>query len=440
MKAKSKSFILFIVLSSLFSSTAIYAAEFKGKVGQYSAYFTDSERFRHNRLELHLLQNTSFGYRFSTVIEGRFRYDLALTQDDYKNLDRSVWDDELSESEIRQAYFGYLGDSFKLTAGLQIIDWMDALSNNSTDILTPLDLRHGSFGDARQVVEPMTAIVLNHKVGESTLEWLVAPQATYSRFPKEENGYGYYERIREESGRINTTIVDGRKEDTLENAEAAFRFLSNFDLLEWTIIGWYGHQRSPVIEWEQQSSRQATATLTNPRVTTAGTSISIADASYVFRASLFYQPDRRPVLLELLDDEKNDVFVTRTRFGLGFDYLFSQHFKFYSDHFILNDKTTGSETFLDPDADTDETTYLHTVRLTNETFENTEIILDALFMHPDGGHILIPQFKKRFFEDYEFELGARLIQSDADDSVLELLDKADHYYLAFYYNFSVIGE
>ncbi len=125
--------------------------ELTGKVGNYSAYFLDKERVRHHRYELYLNQKTNYSFRFTSMIEARFRFDAAMLDDENateQNIAKDVREDELSEGEVRQAYFDYLGDLFRATIGIQKIDWVESLSAASNDIMTPLDYRHGGFGDS----------------------------------------------------------------------------------------------------------------------------------------------------------------------------------------------------------------------------------------------------------------------------------------------------
>lgn len=465
------------ILLCLTSVQGLAAGKLQVEAGVESIYFTDEyiQRIRHNRYSLNLKQNVAYSFRLKSVVEGRFRFDAAVYDDEkatWRHLPESIRNDEMIDAEAREINLDYLGDSFRLTAGLQLIQWVESLSPYNNDMMNPIDLRHGAFGDDREVLIPRGAILLNHQLFADlgSLEWLVVPYPAVSRLPKEENGYGLFDFIRRETDGIQTTIDSKGVEYGKDHVEAGLRYLTRFSDFDLSILAFRGHQARPVVEIENINEGESyNATFAFPMTNTFGSTLTWAgDGGLVTRFIAFHEPRRTPPAV-ILNEEAGDEgrYEKRTRIGIGLDYVFSKHLKLYSEQFatrseIIPDlpdssgsggkKDDGDDGFDDEDSATTESDeddleiknprddFITTIRLTNETFENVELVLDAIYATPYKGHIVAPAIRAKFWGSYRMALGGRFIQSFDRRSPFEVLKNSSQVYVSLNKVFSVESE
>jgi hypothetical protein len=439
----------FLILGLLSVSTLIpfgnhleaSSSEIRGKLGNYSAYFLDEHKLRHQRLELSVTQKAKIGYRITTVFEGRGRMDFAIFDDKfapYSDIDPRVRADEMSEFESRQLYFGYIGDSFTLSVGQQRIDWVESLSTNSNEMMTPLDLRHGGFGNSADVIVPVTAIKFNHKLFDTSIEWLLMPFANHSRLPQGNNRYGFYQYLEDRAGRYEIALSEQKPDKNINQAEIGTRILGNYGHLQWTLFAMRAHQRTPVIENSlDESKRIANTTMTYPLLNTYGLFMNLSDDSYVLRLNVIMQPKRRPALLDIFEDEVNDVYHERFKLGLGYDYVFNKHFKIYSDHFIQRTFKTGNVDYFAKNEEMAVSDFSHNIRFTNESLPDVVFNLDISLMWPEEAQVYYPNVTVNFWDHYEAELGLRRIISKDEESKLEILKNSSHLYASLFYYFGL---
>jgi hypothetical protein len=459
----------FLVILSMLSIAAPAAraqeASLTGKAGNYTAYFLENERIRHNRYELWLTQKAKYSFRFSSVIETRFRFDAALMDHDgapLQKISKGVRDDEMTEGEVRQAYFDYLGDSFRMTFGIQKIDWVESLSPLANDILTPLDLRHGGFGDPGDVIVPVGAVALNHKFIGGSLDWLVVPMPKPSRMSKGDNGYGFRQYLRDQIGDdISVVIEEEGIQRGIPDTEVGLRYLMTFDALELTLFGYRGHHRKPVVRVEEIGDEEVLVTMNYPRTNTFGFFGAYAFDGIVMRLMAFHEPRRSPNVVVIPKQVEEDQYQERSRVGIGFDWVISKHLKIYSEQFYTkttdypkvdkdgvegetsDDDDTGLPLFLtlaeedakEPDDRNPKTDYTGILRLTNETFKDIELALDGIFQSPNKAHILSPAAKFKFWQNWELGVGARFVRSWHPSSVYEPIENTSHGWVALHRSF-----
>ncbi len=430
--------VVFLVAAFVHPPASHATTTFNGRVGNWSAGFIESERVRHNRWELQLLQNSAIAPRLKTTMEARFRFDAALYPDPraaMHDLPRPVRDDEMSEIEARQIYFDWFHEALSLRGGLLQIDWIESLSTKSSDVMTPVDLRHGGFG--ADVIVPQAALTANHKfIADSSLEWLVVPSPEVHRLPKGPNGYGYYETIR---GRLEKIlgpnlaidIQHGEIPEGARSVEGGLRLLKSVGGWDLTLLGYSGHQRSPSLVLTKPRPTDVVLTAEFPRCSTFGFFGAWSGDEIVLRGIVLYEPRRQPGFVNELVPGQHDLFESRLRVGFGYDHVFSQHLKLYSEHYItqvkshLEDGSNGSVPS-DKTLETGSTS----VRLTNESFEDVFLSADATFTGPDKSWILSPQVAWTREGRWKFSLGANLIRSLSDDSAFHSLSESSHVWMA----------
>jgi hypothetical protein len=442
-----------------------------GKVGNYSVFFLEKERVRHHRYELWLNQKTSYSFRFTSTIEARFRFDAAMLDDENateQNIVDEVRDDELIEGDVRQAYFDYLGDFFRATAGIQKIDWVDSLSAATNDVLTPMDLRHGGFGDGADLIVPVGAATVNHKLFGGSLEWLAVPLPKSSKMGAGSNGYGFYEFVQQQIDEDITLKIENEEiPKGMKDTELGLRYMMTFEKAEFTLFGYRGHHRKPVFQVEETGDEEFTLTMVYPRTNTFGFFWSYADDAVVLRLMGFHEPKRSQQIIEvpnLLDEE---TYQTRSRAGLGFDYVFNKHLKVYTEQYYTvttdypiedeaddsssddnssDDDDTGlpliAMSMLASDSDTREeddrnpkNDYTAVVRLGNETFKTVEFSVDGVYQSPLNGHIVAPTAKILLGESWDLSLGARFVRSWHEKSAYEPIKKSSHVWSSIYMSF-----
>lgn len=404
--------VVFAFLALLASSHAFAEASLSGRFGNYTSYFTEAERVRHNRYELHLLQTATITPTLSSTIEGRFRFDGALYPGigTYKELSRSVRDDEMAEAAARQIYVDYLSDVFGLKLGLQQIDWVESLSPRTSDIMTPLDLRHGGNGTAKDIIEPVFALSLNHAAPFGSFEWLFIPEGKHHRLPHGPNGYGYYESLIADDQVEDITVTTEERKKHISESEGGLRYLMRFDSIEATLLGFHGHQRYPALRVDplDASGIRRNITETYPQANVFGASLAYGGEALVARLNVYHEPKRQPgvfverspvvtitpaeTITSFVDNRS--LYERRTKYGVGLDYVFSKDLKIYSEHFM-----TQSEFFYDGDDDAFEAPlkdkrqqrFVNSVRLTNESIDNLFLSLDATVVGPEKGRSFNPK-------------------------------------------------
>jgi hypothetical protein len=431
------------------------SAKISGSAGNYSSYFLKTQRLRHHRYELRLKQNAAYTTRFNSVIEGRLRFDPAISKQStgqYHQFDKAVRDDEMAEAEMRQLYLDYLGDSYRLMVGLQQIDWIDTLSPLINDGMTPMDLRYGGYGSASDVIIPVEALRFNHQFALGTLDWLVVPKPKHSRLPKGSNGYGLYESAAANSTETSSQDVEEEEiPSSLNQVEGGLRYLTSGEGWELTLLGYRGHQKTPVFRSDVVASLgQAPFYETSSRYPlspTFGVFTAFSGDAWVMRLMAFHEPSRAPshvivapqTLAEPKRDESKGPREVRSKIGFGFDYVFSKHFKFYSEQYgtrtkIVNEQPGITVVGYEGKPVDDYTVALH---MTNETFEAVTLAFDVVATSPYKANVLIPSLAWFFAENYEVDLGARLVRSYDVRSRYESLKDTSQVYAAFYKHFSV---
>jgi hypothetical protein len=414
-------------------------ASLSGRAGNYTEYFLGDDAYRHNRYELDLTEKASFSYTLAAVAEGRFRYDAALGDDPEGPRHAyapSVKRDELWESEARQMYLDFLSDSFRLKAGLMLIDWVDTLSPLVNDALTPIDLRFGGFGEASEVIVPMTGIDLNHPFFGGSLEWLVVPVPVHSRLPQGDNGYGLFPLLEQRLEGSPYAIAQEDPPQDAKNVEGGARYQGKAGGLEWTLLGYHGHQRTPAVGVETVNEGQLFRLhLTYPEENTYGTSLTYARGGAVVRALCYYEPNRRPPTYGVEPPPPTTPAEQRTRGGLGFDYVHSRHLKLYTEQFATRTVDTPEPR----DGKNPRLDYTAAWRLTNETFKDATFTLDAIGTLPHKGTIVAPAADFSVPWDMKLTVGARIIHASDLDSPYYILAKASHVYVSLFKHFSAGG-
>ena len=430
---------IFVLCGLLAPALVAFAATtFNGRVGNWTAGFLETERIRHNRWDVQLLQKSEIAPRFKTTMEGRFRFDAALYPDSrapMHELSRAVRDDEMNEFEARQVYFDWMQDWVSVRGGLLQIDWIESLSTKSSDVMTPVDLRHGGFGT--DTIVPQAALTANHKFwGGSSLEWLVVPSPEPHRLPKGPNGYGYEETIRSNLGRLvdprlQVAIEHGDIPEGAKSVEGGLRLLKSFDSLDMTLMGYRGHQRSPSLILSQPSPGDLVLTSKFPPTSTFGLFGTWSGDEIVVRGIVVYEPKREPAFVNSVVPGQSDFFERRLRLGFGYDHVFSRHLKLYSEHWV-NLATTELEEGSGgpPPKDKRVETGSASVRLINESFEDLFLSTDATFTGPSKSWVVSPQMAWTVSERWRASLGANLIRSLSDTSTFHWLRDASHVWVA----------
>jgi hypothetical protein len=393
------------------------------KLTNYDVLFLDSGDFRHNRYEALLTQETPFNERFSTVVEGRVRADAALLQNRFAGPVRA---DEMLEGEFRQVYADYLGDSVRLKAGLQLIDWVDSLSPTTSDFLTPLDLRQGAFGNPSQTIVPVLALSVNHSLAGGNLEWLVVPLPHSHRFPAGPNGYGFYESIAAQAAPATAHLIEGQIPREFSEVEFGLRYHRVWDALEVTALAYRGHNRSPSLAALPIGPGIVQLRESFPRVMTLGAFASYATDSAVFRLFTYFEPGA-PARITIGSDPALSS-RTRTRVGLGADYIFSKALKVYSEF-------TGTRAQVSLGGE--KTEYIGTIRVTNESIDNVIIALNASATTPLNSFLLAPEITWNATTRLKISSGARLIHSDDPLAPYDFLKNSSQVYAQLEYRFDL---
>lgn len=420
------------------------SAALSGRLGLENIYFLETERMRHERLQLNLKQTASFGDALKTTIDGRFRADGALypSEGSSSHYPKSVRDDEMSELELRQGFIDWMVGEFRLKVGVQQIDWVESLSPKTSDVITPLDLRHGGFGTSSEIIEPVFAINANHPAPKGALEWLVVPNAKMHRTAEGPNGYGYTEMLDAIAG--PNAVVDHRlPQKNGKEVEGGLRYLLYFDRWDASLLAYRGHQRSPAMRLFPLSPTQNLLIQDHPRANTFGTSVSMSTDAFVGRFFVYYEPNRRPALEvfatpALTPDTLLRSSEDRVRGGFGLDYVHSKHFKIYTETVrteTVYERAVNSQAVpVEKERNED---YVASLRITNETFTDWVLAIDASFFSPERAQIVSPEIQYTYKGIYRATAGARLIRSFDTASPVYYLKDSSQAYLALTRLFNV---
>ena len=468
-------------------SVAHAKVDFKARFSQTARYFLEDERWRHQTSELNLRQVADVREGMTTVVEGRFRYDAAILPPESVRLreySRPVQDDEGFETEARQVYLDWLTDVAAVKVGIVQFDWMDSLSPRTSDSITALDLRHGGFASANEIIEPVFALSGNFSLGFGSLELMVVPEGKPHRLPKGPNGYGYGERVVGLLGGVTQALkqaglrggIDQQRQSPgiplgVKDVEGGGRFLASLAGIDLSLIAWRGHQRTPSLDVSLYDSPDATAT--NPDWILAATERHIgmntlaAFASYggdaaVYRLFVIREPGRQPSVLveddlawtlvgQLPEDEavstgemlfgdevyRRGSLLDRMRVGGGFDYVFSKHLKLYSEGYVTSSHVTG-HTLAGQGIEDSWREHSGTLRLTNESFEDMLISCDVTMTGPERSWLVSPDISYEWREgpksphagasSWKLSVGGWLVQSESDKSALRILRGARQVY------------
>jgi hypothetical protein len=175
-----------------------------------------------------------------------------------------------------------------------------------------------------------------------------------------------------------------------------------------------------------------------PQENTFGATFGYAYDALVTRFITFYEPKR--VLRNQAADNPFDgdrVYDQRMVGGVGFDWVFNNHLKFYSEQYV-----TRLETVVPGDATAEEEAvsgvideYVASFRVTNETFENILMSFEAVITAPERSRALIPKVEWTFADNYKIAGGARLFSSSHTDSRFESLKHSSYYFVRLESNF-----
>ncbi len=441
--------IFLLTLSSLVTIAPAYgektsSASLSGRVGVYNVYFLDHDRLRHQRYELNLKQTAAYDSGLTTIIEGRFRADAALAPNmgAYEYLAKPVRDDEFTEADIRQAYVDWLVGELRFKVGVQQIDWVESLSLKTSDVITPLDLRHGGFGAASDIIEPVFAVSANHVFPLGALDWLVVPNAKMHRLAAGDNSYGYQDMLNDIAG-PNAVVEHRLPTKHVNGVEAGLRYLMYFDGWDASLLAYRGHQRSPTMRVFPLSLSQNLLLQDHPRVNTFGASASMSTDAVVARVFAYVEPDRRPALEVftvpgLIPDATERSTEDRQRIGIGFDYVHSKHFKIYTET-LRTETTYDSSTVVTKRAPAKSKSedFVASMRMTNETFADWLLSLEVSMFTPKKASIFSPEIQYTLDGTYRIALGARVVRSFANDSPLYYLRESSQAYLALHQLFNV---
>jgi hypothetical protein len=408
-----------------------------GEVRNDTVYFLETERIRHHRYGLMLRQTTPLTARLQTVVEGRLRFDAALhpsSEAPQGDLPRPVRDDELDEAEFRDLYADWLGDAARVKVGWQRFDWFDTLTPLNSGLVTPLDLRHGGFGNADDLIVPQLAVAANHPVplGTGALgswEWVVARFEPH-RLAAGDNGYDATERTEGLAALSASHPVDSGRE-----AELGWRWLSSVGSLELTGMAYHGHERlpharlAPVVGPTGVPTGAVTGESGYPRVNTYGLFATYADDAWVARTSLVAQPRRDLEVVVAGPEEPGHERLVRL--GTGFDYVQSKHLKVYSEQFYTRrDFVDLPEASSSDDQDDHLDDLALSLRLVNESFQDVKITVDGAWYAPRRAGYFGPEVETTLGGVWKVSGGARLVRSFDERSPLETTKEASHLWVA----------
>lgn len=427
---------LLLIISALMLGFEAYASSQRltGKLSNYSAYFLNDEKLRHHRYELSVRQDTDYGPAFKTVIAGRLWWDPVLMDNDFaarRSYPQEVREDELYQGEMREAYVDYLGDWYRFRIGRQIVDWTDTFAPALVNMVTAVDVRHGVSGDPVDYIVPIDAARISHSfLGNGTLEWLVVPRGVHHRFPKGDNGYGYYRFIQKGIEPRKLVLKEDEISRDQDHIEAGVKYQTSLGSVDYHLFAYRGHQRDPAFRLEGGLS-SVVLTQYYPRVDTYGTTLTWAGEAMVIRGLGFYEPKRKPRDKEIFTYEEgtigDDVYDRRIQLGLGLDYVFSRHLKVYSNHYYVRLDTIipKDSTREERNIEGFEDSYVGVVRLTNQSFDNLEFKVDAAFTSPNQARMIEPSIVYQWDQGYTLALGWRQVVAKHDMSVLAPYEDSD---------------
>ena len=416
------------------------SASLDGHISNYNNYFLNNHQIQQNRYELHLKQIAKMG-DLSTVVAGRFRADAALA--DHKaavrrDADRDVRRDEGTESELRQAYLDYLLGPMRLKFGRQLVDWVDSLTPYASDVITPMDVRHGGFGTTEQVLVPVDAISVSHPAPGGQLEWMAVANPRPHRLPKGPNGFGYYEAIQKLFGGKDVTVNDEGISRQANEMEGGARYVAYALGLDLSLVAWHGHERLPILKVSSQTTTAVELQQTYAQVNTYGGSLTFSVDAFVGRALMFFEPRRRLQSFNpAINNPKSEVelYGQRSRYGVGIDATFSKHFKFYSESWANQVRTIENAEVADPAQEHVKTDYTFALRGTNETFTDFLLTAEAVISSPKHSSIWTPSVQWTATTNSRISVGWRMISSDNPGSSYESMKDADQVWTSLEYYF-----
>jgi hypothetical protein len=435
----------FFLVSSSFSAMAQQSATTaKGEISNDTVYFTEVERVRHSQFTLSLNQKaTIIPYRLTTFAEIRARSDAALADHERApnwEFSDEVVKDEREDVQVREAYIDYLGDKWKFKFGIQKIDWIDSISPGAMGVVTALDLRHGAFGNSGNLIEPIGAALITTKVLSGNLEMLGITHPAVHRLPKGDNAYGYQETVQNLFPTATVVMTEDQFDSSPANREYGFRWLLTESGYDISLFALNGHERFPALAATAIAPGVVQIDRTHPEIVTYGASASTSGDAYVFRSQIIYQPKHSlPITYAspLQGVERKDGSQEHSRLALGFDYVESKHFKFYSEA-LWTHVTTDPVSYYDADSGTKnkKDDYVLTTKFTNESFENVLIGFTASHSMPNKSAIYTPSVEWTFWESYIFNAGWRRIISLHEDSQYHSLRNASQAFAGLTYKFS----
>jgi hypothetical protein len=424
---KIQPFIFFLLLLS----PNLHGADqpsLTGKLSNFTSYFFSDGKLRHERFEALLTQEVPINSRISTTIEGRARVELTEIDVSWAprhNYNLAVRNDEMLEAEFRQLYVDYLGDSLRVKAGLQLIDWVDSLSPFTNDILTPYDIRFGAMGDPNQVIQPVIAIDLNHSLFGGNMEWLVIPLPGSDRLPAGPNGYGYYELVNALASPATANLTENSIPRTFGDVEFGARYHHVWDALELSLLAFRGHYRSPTFTINPISMSEVSVQESFPISVTLGAALTYGTEAAVFRLFSYVDP-QAPARYILGTSTPNPG--QRVRIGVGADYVFSKDLKIYSEF-------TGTyEQFSLAGYSTE---YIGTIRMTSETIDDLFLSLNASVTFPENSFFLGPECDGKLANSLHLKGGARVFVSYDASAPFEMLKNSSQIYSQLEYTFDL---
>ncbi len=431
----------------VFVATRLYSQDYSNlKLGQESIYFLSDERLRHHIYSLDLSVSREL-YSFSKIsFDGFSRYDLALLpsrQAARSRYSETVKRDEDFDLGVRNFFFSYTGEIFNLRAGIQTLDWLDTLSPQGPDFLLPVDLRRGGLSDPEFQELPFKALRISHPfLSESFLEWILIYPPTVSRLPLGENGYGYFESIKDKIPEGRQLVVSTDKlNPSIENAEAGLRILKNLGEVDLSLLGFHGYQRLPSYRLKTALSSETIGLEQYfAKTNTFGFFSSWSKAKFAGRFFGLYEPRRTSEVMSygvgstLIEDSGP---YRHLRIGVGADYAHSQHFRWYSEIYQTQKRPLSNPEVFKKYSQQGEEDYNLVYRVTNETFKEKVLSLEGMVSLPERSFLFSPSLKAEILKDFHLSSGFKLIKSYSDQARLDRLRHSGYFFLKIDYQTKV---
>ncbi|MCX6126865.1 MAG: hypothetical protein NTV34_19245 [Proteobacteria bacterium] len=403
-------------------------------------YFRSTSRVRHHLVTLGLLQDAEISDNWASTMEGRVVYDAAVSPNKLspqRDLHQDVRRDERFDAACRQFHLTYSADSFRARIGQQKIDWVDSIFPQSSDFMTPMDLRRGGFGEPSDLIVPTQAVTLSHSFPlQSQLEWVVAAPKT-SKLPAGPNGYGFYESLGEELPNQALTVETQPIPDSHEQMEGGLRFQLSVPSIDLSLFAYRGHNRLPNLEIQTfvDGSHSRLELQYAPLTTYGGALSATASNSTVVRFFALLEPLRQPSLRLKLPSSRtvSSDWTRRYRVGLGLDQVLLDRVKFYSEWNYT--KTTPVQSgdlqeinmVSDKFEQNERPNHGFNYRISYEYDDQTKIVWDGLYTGPERSYIVAPMVSHKIYDDLELSGGIRFVKSFSDRSQLDVLRNSSQY-------------